>query len=59
VRNCVHECDKVEACVALVITENGPGAFACALKSGSLSSDMKSKYQVSGARIGAWTLESA
>jgi hypothetical protein len=56
VRNCVHECDKVEACVALVITENGPGAFTCALKSGSLSSDMKSKYKVSGARIGAWTL---
>jgi hypothetical protein len=59
IRNCLHECDKVEGCVAVVITEEGPGAYRCGMKEGALSADVKSKYKVAGAKIGAWTLESA
>jgi hypothetical protein len=29
------------------------------MKEGALSADIKSKYIVAGAKIGAWTLESA
>jgi hypothetical protein len=56
IRNCLHECDKVEGCVAVVITEEGPGAYRCGMKQGALSADIKSKYKVAGAMIGAWTL---
>ena len=56
IRNCVHECDKVEGCVVLVITENGPNDFTCGMKSGALSADLKTKYKVAGADIAAWSL---
>ena len=58
IRNCLHECDKVEGCVAVVITKDDPsaGVFRCGLKQGALSADLKTEYRVAGARIGAWTL---
>jgi len=55
VRNCLHECDKVEGCVAVVITKEG-AAFRCGMKQGALSADLKTQYRIAGARIAAWTL---
>jgi Tyrosine-protein kinase ephrin type A/B receptor-like len=56
VRNCVHECDKVEGCVAVVITNEGSGVYRCGMKQGALSADIQSKYKVAGAKIGAWSV---
>ena len=55
IRNCLHECDKVEGCVAVVITKEGAD-FRCGMKQGAMSADLKSQYRIAGARIGTWTL---
>jgi hypothetical protein len=55
VRDCVHECDKTEGCVALVITKVDASTFSCGMKSGALSADISSQYKVAGTNIGAWT----
>ena len=54
-RECTQECDKVEGCVALVVTKQAGGSeFICDLRSGELSQDLRTRYQVSGSLIGAW-----
>ena len=56
VRECSQECDKVEGCVALVVTKAvGGNEFICDLRSGELSQDLRTKYQVRGDFIGAWS----
>ena len=56
VRECTQECDKVEGCVALVITKAvSTNDFICDLRSGELSQDLRTKYQVRGDFIGAWS----
>jgi hypothetical protein len=62
VRECTQECDKVEGCVVLVISKNpelgfaGPSntGYTCHLRSGELSADIRTRYQVKGNYIGAW-----
>jgi len=55
VRECTQECDKVEGCVALVVTQSADGnQYICDLRSAELSQDLRTKYQVSGDFIGAW-----
>ena len=59
IRNCLHECDKIEACVVVVVSEQSLGQYKCGMKQGGLSADIKTKYKVAGAKIGDWTLELA
>ena len=53
--DCTQECDKVEGCVAVVISKLTPSGFSCGLKTGAMSPDIKGKYRVVGSSIGNWT----
>jgi hypothetical protein len=55
VRECTQECDKVEGCVVLVVTQQTSGnEYICGMRSGELSPDIRTRYQVKGSLIGAW-----